>query len=618
MTYQYDIGGNRTIREQSDINNGTIADIYQDVYLGGIERRHVQLQNLAQEAISIHAAEANIGFVNVANTRELHHAGGLRLEWDNENSGDGIANNPPKIFLSFSNHLGSTSAVIDYDTGDLVEWNTHYAYGADESRWKNTDPKYDNNEDPYGFTGKEEDKAVGLHYFGARYYSSYLGRWLSPDPPVIHGGGLSNHYNYGGNSPYIFVDPDGNFIHIIVGAVVGAVVGTVTGIVKGIRSGKGLWGTVGSAVLGSIIGAASGAAIAATGGAAAGAVAGGATGAAATFTAANGLAWATAATVGGTAASVAYAAAAAGAAAAWSFTQTAITTKGDFQQAGISAAISFGSSIVGSAVGSAASGLGKFGSAAASYASSVGTSYAASALTTGVNGENWDDILLDASISSIAGIAASYTAGDAITKSAGMGVENGKKSELEDVGYTKGSGENNTVNDAPLTKQERQRIRSAFNLVKKDINRIYKLAQTNPEELKAFVDAGMTTQELAQLHENVNKVKLSFDTPSQIGGEKITPTQVRELLSGAKMANWEGVIYVDPAAAREVDYNTICNRLVHETGHGYGPKNWQSPTNFVGKHSPGHINADWIPHSGGDGAKWYGKGGLINSLKFGD
>ena len=35
-----------------------------------------------------------------------------------------------------------------------------------------------NAEEPYGFTGKEEDKEVGLHYFGARYYSSYVGRWI--------------------------------------------------------------------------------------------------------------------------------------------------------------------------------------------------------------------------------------------------------------------------------------------------------------------------------------------------------------------------------------------------------------------------------------------------------
>ena len=43
---------------------------------------------------------------------------------------------------------------------------------------------------------------------------------------------MGNYYNYGGNSPYIYVDPDGNFINLIVGAV-GAAVGAVAGFVAG-------------------------------------------------------------------------------------------------------------------------------------------------------------------------------------------------------------------------------------------------------------------------------------------------------------------------------------------------------------------------------------------------
>ncbi len=144
----------------------------------------------------------------------------VRLSVPNDHDFDGgpIAQTEPQLFLSFGNHLGSTSAVIDYKDGALVEWRTHYAYGADETHWKNLTPdpdnpdeqKYGNAEEPYGFTGKEEDVEVGLHYFGARYYSSYLGRWLSPDAPVVHGGGIANYYNYGANSPYIYIDPDGN------------------------------------------------------------------------------------------------------------------------------------------------------------------------------------------------------------------------------------------------------------------------------------------------------------------------------------------------------------------------------------------------------------------------
>ncbi|HXS11613.1 MAG TPA: RHS repeat-associated core domain-containing protein, partial [Acidobacteriaceae bacterium] len=34
----------------------------------------------------------------------------------------------------------------------------------------------------YKFTGKERDTESGLDYFGARYYASSMGRFMSPDP----------------------------------------------------------------------------------------------------------------------------------------------------------------------------------------------------------------------------------------------------------------------------------------------------------------------------------------------------------------------------------------------------------------------------------------------------
>lgn len=38
----------------------------------------------------------------------------------------------------------------------------------------------------YKFTGKERDAESGLDYFGARYYSSSMGRFSSPDPSGLY------------------------------------------------------------------------------------------------------------------------------------------------------------------------------------------------------------------------------------------------------------------------------------------------------------------------------------------------------------------------------------------------------------------------------------------------
>jgi RHS repeat-associated protein len=71
----------------------------------------------------------------------------------------------------------------------------------------------------YKFTGKERDSETGLDYFGARYYGSNMGRWMSPDwaasatavPYADFGNPQSlNLYSYVGNNPLSRADADGH------------------------------------------------------------------------------------------------------------------------------------------------------------------------------------------------------------------------------------------------------------------------------------------------------------------------------------------------------------------------------------------------------------------------
>ena len=66
----------------------------------------------------------------------------------------------------------------------------------------------------FKFTGKERDTESGLDNFGARYFGSSMGRFMSPDPM---GGDLTNpqslnRYAYVLNNPLRFTDPTGLYV----------------------------------------------------------------------------------------------------------------------------------------------------------------------------------------------------------------------------------------------------------------------------------------------------------------------------------------------------------------------------------------------------------------------
>lgn len=69
-------------------------------------------------------------------------------------------------------------------------------------------------DDHYKFTGKERDAESGLDNFGKRYYSSTMGRFVTPDPKTVALRHLLNpqklnKYSYVLNNSMSFLDPDG-------------------------------------------------------------------------------------------------------------------------------------------------------------------------------------------------------------------------------------------------------------------------------------------------------------------------------------------------------------------------------------------------------------------------
>jgi RHS repeat-associated protein len=66
------------------------------------------------------------------------------------------------------------------------------------------------------YTGKERDSESGNDYFGARYYASPLGRWLSPDLPFsdqhLEKPQTLNLYLFAADNPLSFIDSDGRVV----------------------------------------------------------------------------------------------------------------------------------------------------------------------------------------------------------------------------------------------------------------------------------------------------------------------------------------------------------------------------------------------------------------------
>ena len=104
----------------------------------------------------------------------------------------------PEVQYHLGDHLGSSNVVID-DAGAWVNREEYTPYG--ETSFGSFARKR------YRFTGKERDEESGLCYFGVRYYSPWLMRWLSCDPAGQVDG--LNLFVYVRNNPVNTVDVTG-------------------------------------------------------------------------------------------------------------------------------------------------------------------------------------------------------------------------------------------------------------------------------------------------------------------------------------------------------------------------------------------------------------------------
>ena len=102
-----------------------------------------------------------------------------------------------------SDHLGSTTTT---STNGLIAKESYYPFGATRST-TGTIPT------DRLFTGQRQEPsdALGLYNYGARFYSTALGRFMSVDPVAANAANPQswNPYSYVRNSPLRYTDPTG-------------------------------------------------------------------------------------------------------------------------------------------------------------------------------------------------------------------------------------------------------------------------------------------------------------------------------------------------------------------------------------------------------------------------
>jgi RHS repeat-associated protein len=112
-------------------------------------------------------------------------------------------------YYYLKDHLGSIRVVVD-TVGEIVSYTDYDPWGM-ILNGRSSNFGFAN--DKYKFTGKERDTETNYDYFGARYYDSDIGRFLSGDRFYFKYPSLSP-YHYAGNNPLRYIDINGDSLDL--------------------------------------------------------------------------------------------------------------------------------------------------------------------------------------------------------------------------------------------------------------------------------------------------------------------------------------------------------------------------------------------------------------------
>ena len=186
--YVYDAGGAR-VRKVLERQSGGNTTIEETIYLDGFEVRRVgRGQNYTESYSTLQISDGGSRVASV----HLWSRRPRGQEFDQQTR------------YQLGNH--QDSAVFELDSrGQIITYEEYYPYGG--TSLVSGTSQQEVTRKHYRYAGRERDETTQFYYHGARYYASWMGRWISPDPAGAQDG--ANLYAYVRGNPVRHVDRDG-------------------------------------------------------------------------------------------------------------------------------------------------------------------------------------------------------------------------------------------------------------------------------------------------------------------------------------------------------------------------------------------------------------------------
>ncbi|MFK8103124.1 MAG: SpvB/TcaC N-terminal domain-containing protein [Saprospiraceae bacterium] len=197
--YNYDSEEMRTRKVSERMaNGGTVSTIEEKIYLKNYETKRLKSTNAAGGATTTLDRQTLRIMDDQRCVLIVHY-------WKQDDQGKEVpAADTRSLRWQLDNQLESVSLELDTDA-QVISYEEYFPYGGtaiiagrNEQEVKLKD---------YRYSGKECDDSTGLYYYGARYYASWLGRWLKPDPAGTVDG--MNLFAFVGGNPIRYMDPSG-------------------------------------------------------------------------------------------------------------------------------------------------------------------------------------------------------------------------------------------------------------------------------------------------------------------------------------------------------------------------------------------------------------------------